>query len=167
MAAASVLRRLDRIGRTIETALLTLLLTGLIFLASSQIFLRNLFDTAWLWADALTDQLVLWLAMVGAIAATRDRKQISIDVLSRLLPAGLRLAASVLVYLFAAAVCGLIGWYGLELLVASRELNDTLLGLPAWYFQAVVPFGFGLIAYRYLILLLAALFGAGEEGSGP
>jgi TRAP-type C4-dicarboxylate transport system permease small subunit len=47
-------------------------------------------------------------------------------------------------------VCGLLAWFSLRFVRDSREFGDVLLGdLPAWWFQLILPVGFGLIAYRY------------------
>ena len=82
-AYRTFLERLDRIGRHVETFILVALLGGMIFLATAQIFLRNVLETSWLWADSVLDQMVLWIAMFGALAASRDGKQINIDVINR------------------------------------------------------------------------------------
>jgi TRAP-type C4-dicarboxylate transport system permease small subunit len=159
------LEKLDRIGRHVETIVLVALLGGMIFLACAQIFLRNVLETSWIWADSVLDQMVLWIAIFGALAASRDRKQINIDVITRLLPPRPQRVVRIVLHLFTAGVCLVVAWYGLELLSASREIGDEFLGLPAWYFQSVVPVGFALIAYRYLVLLLtefAGLFGDSE-----
>ena len=134
-----------------------LLLGGMIFLGTAQIFLRNVLDTSWIWADSVLDQMVLWIAMFGALAASRDGKQINIDVVTRLLPKTMQRLVRVGLHAFTAAICLVIAWYGLELLAASRDIGDEFLGLPAWYFQSVVPGGFALIAYRYTILALSEL----------
>ncbi len=40
----------------------------------------------------------------------------------------------------------------------SREFEDQLLGgLPAWWFQSILPVSFLLIGYRYAIWFLRAL----------
>ena len=49
----SILERLDRFGRHVETTVLVLLLSGMIFLGTSQILLRNVFETSWIWADSV------------------------------------------------------------------------------------------------------------------
>ena len=61
--------RADRIGRLAETAILVLLLTAMMLLASSQIALRNFFASGFAWADEALRLMVLWLAMIGAVAA--------------------------------------------------------------------------------------------------
>lgn len=77
------LRKLDRLLRYFEDAALTFLLGGMIILAVLQIGLRNFADTGFQWADPFLRILVLWLGLVGAIAATRDGKHINIDILSK------------------------------------------------------------------------------------
>jgi TRAP-type C4-dicarboxylate transport system permease small subunit len=152
-APAPVIPRLEAFGRCVENTLLVVTLVGMILLAGSQILLRNVFDTGFIWSDELLRLMVLWLAMIGAVVASRENKHIQIDVLSRFLPKGVRLAVQALTALFSSSVCGLIAWHALRFTMESRDFGDALLGnVPAWYFQAVLPLGFALVAYRYALL---------------
>lgn len=136
-----------------EDLLLALLLGAMILIASSQILLRNLFDWSIGWGDPLTRLLVLWVGLLGALAATRENRHISIDVLSHLLPPRGRAASQALGGLFAAAICGVVAGYAVRFVWEERAGGGVgLLGLPEWLLHAVVPVGFALIALRYLLL---------------
>jgi TRAP-type C4-dicarboxylate transport system permease small subunit len=158
-AAGSLLARLDRAGRHAEDALLVALLTGLILLAAGQILLRNFFDIGFIWADEALRMLVLWVAVAGAVAASRSDKHINIAVLDRFLAGRFKTAKDLLIHSFTAAICGIVAWHGLLFVRTSHEFGDVLLGqVPAWILQLVLPLGFGLICYRY------TLFTVGDAG---
>lgn len=134
------------------------MLGGLILLSSAQILLRNVFSVGLPWADGLVRLMVLWLALLGAVAASRDHRHIAINLTERYLPAGLMRPVNVLVDTFAAVVAGALGWYSLRFVLDSREFGDVLLdGWPAWWFQIILPIGFGLIGYRYALRVAAGL----------
>lgn len=163
-ALASIVRRLEAFARLAENSLLVAILTGIIVLASGQILLRNVFNTGFVWSDELLRLMVLWLTMVGAMTASRDNKHIKIDVLSRILPAKLQLLSQALTALFASLICVIITWHAFRFVAGSREFGETLLeNLPAWYFQAILPFGFGLIAFRYSILSIRTIIALFEQ----
>jgi TRAP-type C4-dicarboxylate transport system permease small subunit len=146
----SILSRLEKAGKIGEDAILVLILTTMILLAAGQIILRNFMDIGFIWADEMLRMLVLWLAVAGAVAASRNDKHINIDVLNRFLPERMALVVKVLVHLFTAIVCGSVAWHSLAFVQMSREFEDVLLGrIPAWILQAVLPVGFGLISWRY------------------
>lgn len=154
----SWLERLEALGRALEDGLLVVGLGALVVIASAQILLRNVFSIGLVWADGALRLLVLWLALLGAMAASRDNRHIAINVLDRFLPYGLRRAVSVVRHLFTSAVCTALAWYSWVFVRDSREFGDTLLGdWPAWWFQIVMPVAFALIAYRYLLRALGSL----------
>lgn len=158
-ARESWLDRADRIGRRIENALLAIGLGALMLLAAAQILLRNVFSTGIVWGDPLLRILVLWLALLGAIAASRDSKHIAIEIADRILPPALRRVVAVARSAIAAAICAVVAWYSSSFVWESREYGDTLLGdLPAWWFQIVLPVAFALMAYRYLLRAAALAF---------
>ena len=158
-----VLQTLDRIGRRLEDALLVLLLGGLIGLAALQIVQRNLFSAGFVWSDELLRLMVLWLALIGAVAASRDDNHINIDVLSRLLPPRLQQAAHIVVDLFTCALCAFLAWHGGRFVAGEREFASTVLGgLPAWPFESVIPVGFGLISWRYAVFFIRDLLQLGR-----
>jgi TRAP-type C4-dicarboxylate transport system permease small subunit len=146
------LDRAEQAGRLVENTVLVVVLSGMILLASGQILLRNVFDSGLPWADEALRLMVLWLAMFGAVAASREDRHISIDALARVLPETGRLWAAAAVNAFTAAVTLGIAWYSWLFLADSIEFGDVLLGeLPAWLFQSVMPIAFSLIGYRYVI----------------
>src|SRR5690606_15442865 len=123
---------------------------------------RNVFSIGLVWADGLLRLIVLWVALIGAVAASRDHKHIAIDVADRVLPGRLRRAAACVRDLFTAAVCAALAWYSWRFVRESREFGDVLLGSwPAWWFQIVLPVGFALIAYRYALRAALAVRPAG------
>ncbi len=149
-----LLERLDRIGRFAEDVALVSLLSGMILLAVGQIGLRELLGTGIVWADELVKLMVLWLAMIGSIAACRDNRHIRIDVFSHILPARLILATRIVVDIFAATVCAIIAWQAYRYLQLEIEFADVVLvDTPAWLAHSVVPIAFALSAYRFLILV--------------
>lgn len=157
-ASAGALTRAVAWLHRLEDLLLALLLGAMILIASSQILLRNLFDWSFAWGDPLTRLLVLWVGLLGALAATRENRHISIDVLSHLLPPRGRAASQALGSLFAAAVCAVVAWYASAFVWDERVGGGAgLLGLPEWLLHAVVPAGFALIALRYLLLAAARI----------
>lgn len=138
--------------------LLTSLLSGLILLASSQILLRNVFSTGLDWGDGLVRLMVLWLALIGAIAASRENKQIKIDLLTRSLSAPLQRVATITTDVFTAIVTGMLAWHSLRFVQESRSYGDLLMDdWPAWIFQSILPIGFLLICYRYVLRAVRGL----------
>lgn len=146
------LQTLDRAGRWIENALMSILLGGMILIAFGQIVLRNGFDSGMSWADPVLRILVLWIGMLGAVAASRENRHITIDILNRLLPLNFRRWSEIVVALFTTLVCGLLVWHTFRFVQDEFQYsNFEVAGLPVWLWQAVMPVGFGLIAWRYLV----------------
>jgi TRAP-type C4-dicarboxylate transport system permease small subunit len=149
---------LERWGRAAENALLVLLLGVMMLLATAQIVLRIFFDTGIIWADELLKILVLWIALVGAVAASRSRRHIRIDVLSHFVPERYARVPGLVVDAFAAFVCGLIAWHSWRYIHLTIESGDTLLvGVPAWAVQGVLPAAFALMCYRHALESAKAL----------
>lgn len=124
-------------------------------LAVGQIVLREVFETGFVWADELVKLLVLWLAMVGSIAACRDNRHIRIDALSHILPPILVRLTRIVVDSFAAVICAIVAWHAYRYLQLEIEFDDTvLIDVPAWLAHIILPLAFLLISYRFVVLVL-------------
>lgn len=128
----------------------------MIVIASAQIVLRNLFDASLAWGDPLLRMGVLWVGLLGALAASRANEQITVDVLSRWLTGRLHSAASVVASFFTATVAGVLAYHAGRFVAFDREAGVRgVAELPAWLFESVMPFAFGMIAVRYLLHTLS------------
>ena len=167
-SVARSLARVSSVFRRLEDGALVLLLSTMIVVGGAQIVMRNVVGEAIGGADETQRLLVLWLAVLGAVAASRDRRQLRIDLVSRYLRGRPRLLLEAFADLLTAAVSGLIAWHGLAFVRESLAFGDRLVGgIPAWAVQAVIPVGFGLIAVRHLLDALLALAGRRREPVTP
>ena len=148
-------KRLLKTLARIEDGILALLLSVMICLALLQIFLRNFFQYGLPDGDHLLRILVLWVALFGAIVASRERKNISIDILSRYLNARARTMAGVVVDLFVVLVAALFAYHSGRLVMDEYTLGTLVLGgVPSWLVQLIIPFAFTVITFRYLTFSL-------------
>ena len=158
-ADKSALQKGIRILHNIEDSLLVIILLTMVALAFSQIVMRNFFGTGTIWLDPLLRVLVLWVGMLGALVATRQNKQIKIDVLSRILPAGPKVISRIITRSFAAIISAIIAWHSCRFLI--DEWNSGVMAfasVPAWLPESIIPFGFTIIALRYTLQVIS-LFG--------
>ena len=133
-----------------EDVFLALLLGSMVVLAPLQIILRNFFDAGWVWADPLLRVLVLWIALLGALAASRHDKQIAVDVVSKFLSPRKRAIVGILTGLFTTLVCSVVAYHSWLFVVGEREFGSKAFGdVPAWLCQSVIPFAFAMIAVRH------------------
>ena len=155
-----LIARFGRAVAAVEDALLVLMLAAMILLAASQILLRNFWDIGLAWGDPLLRVSVLWIGLLGAMAATRDDNHISIDILYRLLPIAGKNISRTITDLFSAVVCGYVAWSG-GLLVAleKREESIVFASVPAWVAELIIPVGFGIMALRFLTSFVLRLSG--------
>ncbi len=158
MVVTHHIRRALRFVNLMEDGLLIGLLALMIVLAAAQIVMRNLLGTGFAGSDQLLRLLVLWVGLLGAVAASRDDKQINIDVLSRFLSARARSGVRVLIDLFTAAVSLVIAWHAGRF-VHSEYIAGSVafVSVPAWLAELILPLAFGLIALRYLLFVFSHL----------
>ena len=157
-----LLESLERFGRLAENSALVVLLAMMIGVSVFQIINRQLLGGAFslTWADELVKIIVLWLAMVGSIAACRDNKHIRIDLVSHVLSGPVLAWSKIVVDLFAAAVCAMIGWQAWRLVREEMGWGDTVFSdVPLWILHAIVPLAFVLISYQFLVRVLRLLIG--------
>src|SRR5262249_28450099 len=120
--------RAARIGLALENALLVALLGFLIVFSFAQIVLRNVFSIGITWGDGLTRVVVLWLALLGALAASRDGRHIRMNAVLQWLPPKVQVVAGVGSDLFAAAVSAVLAYLAFVFVRDSRGYGDLLLG---------------------------------------
>jgi len=150
--------RLQKIGTALENAALVILLGALILLAVLQIILRVFFSFGFVWADELVRLLVLWIALVASIAASRGNRHLRIDILSHFVAEKYARFPRIIVDAFAAVMCGVLAWHSWRYLSLVIEFEDTVLvDLPAWIAYALLPISFILMCYRFVLSVVADL----------
>lgn len=146
------LARLVRAVTWAENALLVAMLAAMVLLAGAQILLRNFLGTSILNADQLLRLLVLWVAFLGAIAASREGKHIHVDAIARWLPGRVNAGVVALTDLFTFCVCLVLAWQSLRFMQSARESGEMAFGsLPVWIAGVILPLAFTLIALRYVL----------------
>lgn len=158
-----MLQRILRGLHRAEDILLACLLGGLLLLALVQIGLRIFLHSGLEWAEPVSRIGVLWLALLGALGATRTRRHIAIDALPRILPPRLHRASWILAQLAAAAVCALLAWYGWGMVELEQEMPSLFVpGIPSWWPMLAFPIAFALMSMRFVV---SAFAGPPEPGA--
>ena len=135
-----------------------LILAAMVLLAATQIILRNVFDDAILWAGPMLRVGVLWVGMIGAMVATRNDKQISIDAVSQFLPMRWKARVRVLTDLFTAVIAAVVAGSAVRLVLDDRAAGVTAVAfVPLWVCEAILPVAFGVIAIRNSLFALRHL----------
>ena len=147
----------DRLAQ-LEDLLLASMLGSMILLACTQILLRNVFDSGLTWADPLLRVMVLWLGLLGALAASRGNRHIIIDVLGPFMGPANKRRAAIVTHGFTTLVCAAIAWFATQFVISEYETGLTgVLNLPMWLLESIIPLGFGLMALRYAALTVETL----------
>lgn len=158
-----ILRSIDKAIGRLEGWLIVAFLGTMVTLTFVQVLLRALHRHAHMgWANALVGQidwseplvrlLVLWTAFLGASLITGENKHIKIDILSDLLPRRwlplrellLSIACMVVAVLMVKAS---MGYIRMEMTFGARPF----LGIPTWLGQIILPAGFSLLLFRFLV----------------
>ena len=133
-----------------EDAALMLALLSMLLLAVTQIVLRNVFDSGFLWAESFLRILVLWVAMLGAMVATRENNHINIDAVSRYVPAKSQFGLSIITRIFSAIICGAVAWYSIDLIrIEYEDQTIAFAEVPTWICQSILPVGFAVMSIRF------------------
>lgn len=135
--------------------LLVFLLGLMIIMAFGQVVLRNFFHSSIEWGDIFLRHLVLWLGWLGAVIATGEGRHLRIEFLSKLVPAKIRKIFSVIGSIFAAGICVLLTQAAVSFVQLEIESAAILiLDLPSWYFIIILPIGYAMVAFRFLVRAL-------------
>jgi TRAP-type C4-dicarboxylate transport system permease small subunit len=144
--------RFDRWTRWTEGILFCIFLAIMLTISGLQVVMRNFFRSGLLWFDPLVRTLVLWVAFFGALTATSHGRHLHIDVLHRALPKRISGPIGRALSIFSAVCCALLanGSY-IYLREEFHHGASPFLGVPSWAAQSILLWGFGLLAYRFLV----------------
>lgn len=159
----AMLARLDRVLSFAEDTFISILLIAASAILFINVVGRYVFNSGFVWAEELVRYQIVWLVFVGASVAARKGIHIGVDAVVQIVPAKVRIAVRAAVFLVCIVFCGLLLFYGLELMLQTRAFNQRTPALqaPFWLAQLAIPVGAALMGLRFVQELLRTL--TGEE----
>ena len=131
-----------------------------------EVVARYVFAAPTIWAAEISQMFLIWGMYLALPRTIMRRENISIEVIHELLPAWARRACDFIALAFMIFFCGVVLWYGWEIAWDSFERGrstGTMLNIPNWWIEMIIPFGFGLSLLACLAGLLRLAQGAELE----
>lgn len=148
--------RLIKAVNKIEDWLLISMLAAMVVLAVTQIVYRNFSGGGVVWIDPLLRMLVLWVALSGAVIASRTDNHIRIDFFAKYISGKYYFYIKRIVHAYCVVICAVIAWYSITFVQMDYEYEtEAFAGIPAWITELIIPAAFGLMAFRYFLLFLS------------
>ncbi len=139
-----ILRRLEDVAASTALALMAII-------PLAEIGLRQVYAEGIPGASVLVQNLTLWVGLLGAAVAAREGKLLSLATTAHLFPP--RIARWVIAGVsgLGAGVALALAWAGASMAGTEREAGTILIpGLPLWWVEAVLPYGFALVGLRLI-----------------
>ena len=94
-------------------------------------------------------QLTLWLAFLGGLLATRERRHLTLSSAEAIGRVRLRDVARLFSSSVSAAICAVLAYSAWGVVAADRMQGERLtIGLPTWVSECIMPLALALIAVR-------------------
>lgn len=117
------------------------------------------------WTEELSGYLMVWLACLGTILATRNQAHIRIRVLIDLLPVRGWQVTETLTQALVALVGVVICVKGIALVHKNSDIEAVAMPIAtAWMYVPLIPTGFVIAAQAIVDLVARALAGRREQG---
>jgi len=131
----SLIGRFDRAFKRVNAGLIVAMMTAMVALVFANVVGRYLFSRSFIWAEELSQYLMVWVTFLGAGLALRHGRHVAMDMLQAALPVALGralraiLAGVMIAFLLVLAVLGFQ-------LVAFAWPQET----PAMNISAGIPY---------------------------
>ncbi|MDP8206868.1 MAG: TRAP transporter small permease [Candidatus Electryonea clarkiae] len=146
---------IDLVISKTAAALVTIILLSMVSFAFLQVILRNIFESGIPWMDVVLRHMVLWIGMLGGLLATRQGRQISIDLLTRIPHPRFRVILKYIGSVFTIVITFILARASYVFVAGEHDYGSTLFGdVPSWYAQVILPVGFGLICLQVLLNII-------------
>ncbi len=159
----TALKWFDKILARLEGWLIITFLWLMVIFTFMQVCLRGLYTHAhFQWANALMGHLdwsepfvrllVLWLTFLGASLVTRENRHIKIDLFGALLSQKWLPVRELILSIICALISAIMLKVCIDYVKMEMEFSATLFAdFPAWIGELIIPAGFGLILFRFLL----------------
>lgn len=138
--------------RDFEKIVCAILFLGMTALGFVNVVIRYGTNLSFAASEELLINGFLLLTVFGAALAARRGEHLAVTVVADRLPRGLWLPVFVLSVGLSVVLLALSAWFswGAMMNIQRVGMRSYALGIPAWYYQAALPFGFALTILRYL-----------------
>lgn len=114
--------------------------------------IRNLGGQPPAWLFTSSEYAMLYLTMLGAPWLVREKGHVHIELLTAALPPPVLRVFSRLVALACVAICAILAWKGLDLVIQNierRDLDVRAYFFPKWILTIAFPISFTLMAIEF------------------
>lgn len=162
-----MLRALKPIGRAVDLAVAGVSVIGLVALlvVVTLGIVGRAIGAPFAWTEELSGFLMVWLACLGTILATRNQAHIRIRVLIDHLPMRGWQVSEVVTQALVALVGVVLAVEGVALVAKNSDIDTVTLGIAtAWMYVPLVPAGIVISGQAAVDLFARALAGRRDEG---
>lgn len=161
-----ILSKLLKVLHKCEDAALVILLLLLLGIALVQIFSRNAGISGFMWFDTASRIIVLWLALFGAMRASRLQNHIAIDLIGHYCDLKTQKIIHFITSISAAIICAYSAWYSYLFVVSEYDYpSEAFLNIPTWACESIIPFSLAIISLRFLFHSLTLPQDESEEAA--
>jgi TRAP-type C4-dicarboxylate transport system permease small subunit len=142
-------------------------ITALVALNGYEIFSRFIFQRSNYWIQDVTTLLMVWFVFPGMVKVIWEKRDILIDLLYGLVPAGVQKVLQTAVYLVVIIFTAAMSWATYRYLLLIRSSVSITAHIPMYLFTGVILLGFILFTAMYiydLVMLFTGRESAGELG---
>ena len=127
------------------------------------VFYRYILNEPIQWAEEIARYLLIWLSLVAASVAVKERKHINLTTIVRRLPARISLIIEIVLYIIIVILLTVVAKYSWLMVITRsvRQFSPSIAISMLWVHSAL-PVGFCLIILQSLFILfedLKTLFG--------
>ena len=157
------LKLADRVIARIEGWMIVLFLSLMVIFTFFQVCLRGLYTHGHLhwantlmghldWSEPFVRLLVLWLTFLGASLLTGENKHIKIDLFATILSPRWLLVREFIISVACVFISSVMVKVSIDYINIEIEFGGRIfLGLPGWLGQMIIPAGFALIMFRFIV----------------
>mgnify|MGYP003669884311 FL=1 len=138
--------------REFEKIACAVLFLGMTLLGFVNVVVRYATHYSFAASEELLTNGFLLLTVFGAAIAARRGEHLAVTLVHDALPKRLAQAAFILSVILSVLLLAASAWFSWATLMNQIDsgIRSYALGLPAWWYQIGLPFGFALIIIRYL-----------------
>ena len=138
----------------LEEGLIALLLAVMTFLTATQVVMRYVFNSGWVWSLEATTYSFAWLVLLGMAYGVRTRSHIAVDLVVGKLKGDTFRVVTYIALVICLAYSMLMLYGGAVFVLRLFELGNDARDLPMarWFLTIMLPLGFALLTLRFLEL---------------